>query len=286
LIPFERVSTLDDPRIAVYRSLKLTNQTRGLDQFVVEGEKLVSRLLTSRFPTVSILATDRFVHRLADNLPEHVAVYVVPLEQIHSLVGFPFHRGVLACGRRVAWPSCQEIVLLACGRRVAWPSCQEIVHSAGTKLTLVFCPKLSNPENLGAIARIADVFAIDAIVAGPSCPDPFSRRVLRVSMGSVLRLPVLIADDPLDLADLIRRELDVEFWAAVASPQARPFDAIARPSRLALVLGDEDQGVSDEWIERTLQSVTIPMRPGASSLNVAVAAGILLQHLTRPDVSA
>jgi TrmH family RNA methyltransferase len=53
-----------------------------------------------------------------------------------------------------------------------------------------------------------------------------------------------------------------------------------------LVLGDEDQGVSDEWIERTLQSVTIPMRPGASSLNVAVAAGILLQHLTRPDVSA
>jgi tRNA G18 (ribose-2'-O)-methylase SpoU len=269
LIPVERVSNLDDPRIAVYRSLKATNQTRGLDQFVVEGEKLVSRLLTSRFPTVSILATDRFVHRLADTLPEHVAVYVVPLEQIHSLVGFPFHRGVLACGRRVAWPSCQEIV-----------------HSAGTKLTLVFCPKLSNPENLGAIARIADVFAIDAIVAGPSCPDPLSRRVLRVSMGSVLRLPVLIADDPLDLADLIRRELDVEFWAAVASPQARPFDTIARPSRLALVLGDEDQGVSDEWILRTRESVTIPMRPGASSLNVAVAAGILLQHLTRRDVSA
>ena len=269
MIPVERVSNLDDPRIAVYRSLKATNQTRGLDQFVVEGEKLVSRLLTSRFPTVSILATDRFVHRLADALPEHVAVYVVPLEQIHSLVGFPFHRGVLACGRRVAWPSCQEIV-----------------HSAGTKLTLVFCPKLSNPENLGAIARIADVFAIDAIVAGPSCPDPLSRRVLRVSMGSVLRLPVLIAENPLDLADLIRRELDVEFWAAVASPQARPFDTIARPSRLALVLGDEDQGVSEEWIERCRQSVTIPMRPGASSLNVAVAAGILLQHLTRPDVSA
>jgi tRNA G18 (ribose-2'-O)-methylase SpoU len=269
LIPIERVSNLDDPRIAVYRSLKATNQTRGLDQFVVEGEKLVGRLLASRFPTVSILATDRFVHRLRDTLPADIPVYVVPLEQVHSLVGFPFHRGVLACGRRLAWPSCEQIV-----------------RSAGKTLTLVFCPKLSNPENLGAIARIGDVFGIDAIVAGPSCPDPLSRRVLRVSMGSVLRLPVLITGDPLDLADFLRREFDVEFWSAVVSPQARPFDTIARPSRLALVLGDEDQGVSDDWIECSAQSVTIPMRQGASSLNVAVAAGILLQHLTRADASA
>ena len=105
-------------------------------------------------------------------------------------------------------------------------------------------------------------------------------------MGSVLRLPVLITDSPLDLAEFLRREFDVEFWSAVASPQTRPFDTIARPSRLALVLGDEDQGVSDEWIGRCQESVTIPMRAGASSLNVAVAAGILLQHLTRPDASA
>src|SRR5208283_5331706 len=137
-------------------------------------------------------------------------VYVVTFEQIHAVVGFPFHRGVLACAERTAWPSAEEILRQSDGR-----------------CTLVVCPRLSNPENLGAIARIADVFAIDAIVAGPSCPDPLSRRVLRVSMGSVLRLPVLIVDNPLDLADLIRRELDVEFWAAVASPQARPFDTIA-----------------------------------------------------------
>ena len=59
-MPLERITDLDDPRIAVYRSLKATNQTRGLDQFVVEGEKLVERLIASRFPVVSILATDRF----------------------------------------------------------------------------------------------------------------------------------------------------------------------------------------------------------------------------------
>ena len=53
------ITDLDDPRIAIYRSLKATNQTRGLGQFVVEGEKLVERLLASRFPLVSVLVTDR-----------------------------------------------------------------------------------------------------------------------------------------------------------------------------------------------------------------------------------
>ena len=55
------IDDLDDPRIAIYRSLKATNQTRRLDHFVVEGEKLVARLLESRFPPVSVLVTDRHV---------------------------------------------------------------------------------------------------------------------------------------------------------------------------------------------------------------------------------
>ena len=57
--PKSRSDDLDDPRLAIYRSLKATNQTRALDQFVVEGEKLVDRLLECRFPLVSVLVTDR-----------------------------------------------------------------------------------------------------------------------------------------------------------------------------------------------------------------------------------
>ena len=93
----ELITDLDDPRIAVYRALKATNLTRGLGQFVVEGEKLVERLLASRFPLVSILATDRYVTHIEERLPADVPVYVVTFEQIHAVVGFPFHRGVLAC---------------------------------------------------------------------------------------------------------------------------------------------------------------------------------------------
>jgi tRNA G18 (ribose-2'-O)-methylase SpoU len=257
------ITDLDDPKIAIYRSLKATNQTRRLGQFVVEGEKLVERLLASRFPPVSVLVTDRHEPRLTAHVPADVPLYVVPHKLVDSIVGFAFHRGVLACAERRPWPHLDEIV-----------------KHAGTRLTLVICPRLSNPENLGAIARIGDVFGIDAILTGPSCPDPFSRRVLRVSMGSILRVPLICDERFGAMVDDLARSDQLVLVAAVADAAAEPFDGAPRPDRLGLVLGDEDQGIEPQWLARCRRIVTIPMRPGAGSLNVAVAAGILLQALT------
>jgi tRNA G18 (ribose-2'-O)-methylase SpoU len=255
------IEDLDDPRIAIYRSLKATNLTRGLGQFVVEGERLVERLVASRFPVVSLLVAGRHESKLAVDVPDGVPVYVVSDELVDAIVGFPFHRGVLACAERRPWMSLAELVA-----------------DRERRLFLVICPKLSNPENLGAIARIGDVFGIDAILAGPECPDPLSRRVLRVSMGAVLRLPIIIEDQLTDVASRLGMYAGVELLAAVADPEAEPFATIDRPRRLGLVLGDEHEGIDPEWLGLCRRSVTIPMRPGASSLNVAVAAGILICH--------
>jgi tRNA G18 (ribose-2'-O)-methylase SpoU len=257
------IADLNDPRIAIYRSLKATNATRRLGQFVVEGERLVARLLASRFPAVSVLATDRHASQLALDLPEEVPVYVVPDPLLSAIVGFPFHRGILACGQRRAWPDLKELVA-----------------DRARRLFLVICPKLSNPENLGTLARIGDVFGIDAILAGPECPDPLSRRVLRVSMGAVLRLPVIIVDRLVEETDRWK-EAEVELVAAVTDPAAESFETVARPRRLGLILGDEHEGIDPLWLARCRRAVTIPMRPEASSLNVAVAAGILIYHWTR-----
>jgi tRNA G18 (ribose-2'-O)-methylase SpoU len=262
------IDDLDDPRIGIYRSLKATNQTRRLEQFVVEGERLVERLLASRFPTVSVLMTDRHEPRFLPRIPDGVPAYILPRERINWLVGFPFHRGVLACGHRLPWPPVAEVVRVS-----------------PDLLTLMICPKLSNPENLGAIARIGDVFGIDAILSGPTCPDPFSRRVLRVSMGAVLSLPVLVSERLTETADDLARKHNVELFGAVADPEAEPFETVARPRRLALVLGDEHEGIDPAWLGKCRKRITIPMRAGASSLNVAVAAGILIHHLTRKSAT-
>lgn len=264
-MPRIAIDDLDDPRLDIYRSLKATNQTRDLGQFVVEGERLVERLLDSRFPVASILVADRHEGRLERSIPAEVPVYVLPHRLVDHVVGFPFHRGMLGSGRRVPWPSLETIV----------PD-----RDRDRPFLAVICPKLSNPENLGAIARIGDVFGVDAILAGPECPDPFSRRVLRVSMGAVLRLPVIVADRLAEDAARLASSAGLELVAAVADPAAEPFDRAIAARRLGLVLGDEHEGLGADWLRLCHRAVTIPMRPGASSLNVAVAAGILIYHVT------
>ncbi len=260
------ISDLDDPRLAVYRHLKATNETRGGDTFVVEGEKLVYRLLASRFPADSVLVTDRYEAHHAPAIPEDVPTFVIPHDRIEALVGYHFHRGVLACGRRRGWPDLGSTL-----------------RSAGPRATVVVCPTLDKPDNLGAILRIGDAFGVDAVVIGPSCPDALSRRVVRVSMGAALRLPVYAPADPVGEVEKLRAEHGLEVVATVAEPDAEVLDRAPRPDRLALLLGSEAFGLGPEWLALADRRVTIPMRPGADSLNVAVAAGIILHHFTRPD---
>ncbi len=128
------INNLDDPRIAIYRSLKATNVTRQLSQFVVEGERLVERVLLSRFLVVSVLVTDRYESKLGLSIADAIPTYVVPHAVVNAIVGFPFHRGMLACAERRSWPSLEEIA-----------------DGPDRPLFLAICPKLSNPENLGAL---------------------------------------------------------------------------------------------------------------------------------------
>ena len=268
MMPSVPIADLDDPRVAIYRQLKATNRTRGSGQFVVEGEKLLDRLLSSPFSMASVLVGDRDEGRVAAKVPAGVPVYVLPHAALDLLVGFNFHQGVLACGVRRAWPGMDERA-----------------EKMGQRATVVVCPRLDNPENLGALIRLADVFGVDVVLAGPRCPDPLSRRVLRVSMGTALRVPVIVSEGPAlerDVARLVAR-WGFTMAATVTAPDAEPLDTFVRPGRLALLLGSESAGLEPEWIARCERRLTIPMRPGAESLNVAVAAGIILHHVTRDD---
>lgn len=262
-MPLVPIDSVDDPRLAAYRSLKRTNATRWADSFVVEGDKLVWRLLASRFPTVSILADPRLAESFAALAPGQTPIYVLPRREIESVVGFNFHRGALACGRRVTL------------------SAVESLPQPPAPLALVACPHVDDPENLGAIFRNSLALGAHAVVLGPSCADPLSRRVLRVSMGASLALPWEVVDDWATWF-LALRHKKIETVAAVLDPTAQTLATAARPSRLALLLGSEAHGLADDLVVRCDRRVTIPMAGGADSLNVAAAAGILLHHFCPP----
>lgn len=254
--------SLDDPRLEPYRALKRSNATRWTRRFVAEGGKLVWRLLASGIEVESLLLAERvaneFAASLAVAISPHVAIYVVPDGSVESIVGFNFHRGALACGLRPE----------------AGPKFDSLLNRPAA---IVVCPEVHDPENLGSIVRTAAALGADGLVVGATSCDPYSRRVLRVSMGAVFALPVIQSTDLMsDLARL--REAGFQLVATVLDPSAERLDEVAPSERLAIILGSEGHGLPAEIIDACSARVTIPMQSGTDSLNVSVAAGIFLHH--------
>jgi tRNA G18 (ribose-2'-O)-methylase SpoU len=263
-MPPIRINSLDDPRLEAYRHLKDTNRTRWADLFIAEGEKLVRRLLASDFSVESVLLSDRFQAQLGSLVPPDVPTWILSDELMAPLVGFNFHRGILGCGRRRPRPTLEELAPL------------------GHPLTLVICAEVQDPENLGAILRISAAFGVNGVLVGRGSADPLSRRVLRVSMGAALRLP--IRESPDLMADLmrLRDHLDMQLAATILDPTAEPLSTATRPDRFALVFGTEGHGLPPTIVSLCQRRITIPMNQWADSLNVAVAAGIFLHHFYTP----
>ena len=261
--PILPVESLADPRIAVYRNLKDGDLSRQGERFIAEGELVVRRLLESDYPVESVLLADRRVAEMAPLVPPGVPVYAAPAGLVSGIVGFGFHCGVIACGRRRPLPALDD---LAAG----W----------GKAATLVVLPEITNTENLGALLRISAAFGADAVVLGRRCCDPFYRQSIRVSMGTVFRLRLVSSADLAGDLERLRRQWGFELAATVAEGGAESLAGASRAARLALLFGNEAQGLPADLVARCDRRITIPMKLDTDSLNVAVAAGIFLHHFT------
>jgi tRNA G18 (ribose-2'-O)-methylase SpoU len=255
------ITTLDDERLAPYRELKNPG-ARGPETIIAEGEKLVRRLLESSCRVESVLCTTAAAELLRDVIPVDLPVYIAPTTLISQLIGFKFHRGALACGVR---PAARGLETL-----------REILRQNGEAMIIV-CPEIRDPDNLGTIIRTAAAFGARAIVVGQGSTRPFSRRVMRTSMGAVLRLPVIETDDWKEVFATLHAE-DCTSVATVLDPTADLLGKMPRPTRVALVFGNEDQGLTEDLAGRCQHRLTMPMADGVDSLNVAVAAGIFMHH--------
>lgn len=258
------VTDLDDPRIACYRNLRTSGTQRRHGLFIAEGMWVTRRLLASRYQTHSVLIEQRRLPELGVPVPDNVPVYVVPDGLVEQIIGFAFHRGVLAAGYRQKPPDLDQLAGLEQHR---W--------------MIVACDEVQDPENLGSILRSCAALGIAAVLLGPGSADYLSRRVIRVSMATALQIPVIESRDlKADLAKL-RDLYGAQIAATVLDDRATPLDEFTRPDRLVLVFGSEGHGLSPDWKTFSDHLLTIPMDTRADSLNVAVACGIFLYWLAR-----
>lgn len=245
-----------DPRVADYRRLKERWLNAEGGRFVAESERVVRRLVGSGLRVHSVLLTGPRLATLADALEGPFPVYLAPQALLDDVAGFHVHRGCLAVGER--------------------PAAVEVPSGART---LVIVEDLTDVDNLGAIARHTAAFGADALVLSPRCADPFYRKAIRVSLGAVFALPIVrLPRWPEDLARL--RAGGISLVAAVLDPDATPLGRFRRPPRVGFLLGAEGPGLTPAARALCDHRVTIPMSPGADSLNVATAAAIFLYALS------
>lgn len=279
LMPRLTIDSIDDPRVAIYRDLPQQNLTRHSRRFIAEGDKVVLRLIESAYPVESLLVEEELAGDFAARLPSDTPIYVMPKQLLQETVGFRFHRGVLACGVRKSGPTISKLTQSLLGHPHSGPL-PEGEGEDSRSTTFVVCPDVQDPTNLGSIIRSAAAFGCGGVILGGKCADPFSRRVLRVSMAASLFLPIV---ESRDLAADLRylRTAGFECVATVLDPAAETLSGFRRRPRTAVLYGSEGHGLADEWLAHCPRRITIPMHAGIDSLNVSVAAAIVLWQLSR-----
>lgn len=142
-----------------------------------------------------------------------------------------------------------------------------------SSLIIVLC-LVQDPGNLGGIIRTADYFGVDELWIGPGSADPYREKVLRGSMGALFRMPVVC---PNVLAERLAcfKDAGAEIWAAVAHAKDAEI-SIGPEGRRIVILGGESGGIDEKLLKFADRFVKIPGAGRGESLNLAVAAGILI----------
>jgi tRNA G18 (ribose-2'-O)-methylase SpoU len=233
---------------------------------VAEGRLLCERLLAAKnFPPLGVMCLPGLAESFTQAAGGRCPVIAANEGEMAKVTGYSFHRGALAAARRP--------IPLGAADFLAGSSMPTLPRG------IVVLPEARDPENLGSIYRSAAALGFEAVVLGPACADPLSRRALRVSMGAVLRLPTLSAARP----DELRPFLHAGFEAvgAVVDEAEIALDDWAPPERLLLAFGNEYSGLPAPWSSICSRFVTLPMAAGTDSLNLAVAAAIFMREATR-----
>jgi len=150
------------------------------------------------------------------------------------------------------------------------------IHPGPRGVVLVL-DAVQDPGNVGALARAALGLGAAGLIALPGTADLTNPRTLRGSMGALFRLPAVPADTESCIA--WARGEGAELWTTAID--GTPVDRVRRTGAVALVLGNEGAGVRPELAAAASRSVAVPLTGGVESLNVAVAAGIILYEVTR-----
>jgi tRNA G18 (ribose-2'-O)-methylase SpoU len=257
-----RIDRPDDERLGIYSSLKGKHMEKdGI--FIAEGPRVVKALSNTGIEAISCLTTEYSYKKALpylSKLVKHGApVYIAAKHIIEEIIGFRFHQGLMVAARSP--------------RKLPFDMPGDKRRSAHL---LVALDCVNDPENVGLIVRNASAFGADALIVGPGSYDPYYRKAVRVSIGSIFRLPVAYENNI--AASLKRLKKDLGTRIIVTSPGRGSVDISLSDlsGNICFVFGNEDTGVSKEVMRLADLIVKVPTSRNVDSLNVACTSAICL----------
>lgn len=191
-------------------------------------------------------------------------VYVASNELIEEIIGFRFHKGIMAVGY--------------CPKKL---TISETLKKPKCPLFLVALNAINDPQNVGLIARNAAAFGVQALIVDNATYDPYYRKAVRVSMGSIFRLPVYYENDLRSSLMWLKKKHDTRIIAATPGKGTSDIAKVALSGNVCFVFGNEDKGISRTILNIADAKVRIPISKTVDSLNVASASAVCLYKASR-----
>ena len=266
------ITDISASELDVYARLTETQLRNRLEPekgiFIAESPKVIRRALDAGCKPLSLLMERKHIDGQGAEIIARcgdIPLYTADREILESLTGYTMTRGILCAMSRPKLPALEEVLKDA--KRVA--VLEGIVDST----------------NIGAIFRSAAAMHIDVVLLTPTCCDPLCRRAVRVSMGTVFQIPWTRIGESKEqwpqpgLQWL--NDLGFKTAAMALSDEAVTIEDenLMAEEKLAIILGTEGDGLSDQTIAQCDYTVCIPMSHDVDSLNVAAASAVAFWQL-------
>ena len=256
----KRIESIQNPLVKnILKLQEKSRERRKQGLFIVEGKREINLAMKGNYDIASLLfVSDKIESDFIDKNPNTELIEVS--QDVYD---------------KIAYRESTEGVIAIVNSKDH--SLEEIVLDSKNPLILI-AESIEKPGNIGAILRTADAANIDAIILADPKTDIYNPNVIRSSVGCVFTNKIVMGDSE-EIINFLQSK-NIQIYSATLQ-NSNPYTSEDYTKGTALVVGTEATGLSNIWREKASQNINIPMEGEIDSMNVSVAAAILIFEAKR-----
>ncbi|MBO7402913.1 MAG: RNA methyltransferase [Lachnospiraceae bacterium] len=254
------ITSASNSKIKYVKQLLASKKQRDTDGlFVAEGEKLFREILRDCPEKISeVLVSESFMESVGDSLKaelDRFSFETVKDSVFNTTAETVTPQGVLCIVKKPSY------------------DLQDVIARQGT-VRIIMLERLGDPGNMGTIFRTAEAAGMDLVILSDNCTDVFNPKVVRSTMGSVLRVPFAVVPESLETLKTLKKAQITSYATFLSASEE--FDTVSYSDRSVFLIGNESKGLKEETAFACDARIRIPMSGKVESLNAAVAAALIM----------